>query len=270
MASWFADYGKEPWRENLITDRQKQALKNRGLAFNDAMTKGEASDLISSVERPGDEEIEVLKFFKVKGISKLTQLEARHKIVELAASEESVKRWEARPARKEDSETIRRVLGEVPRGLTHQEAAKLIRGFFKNPELNQKLEAVHEMDEKRQLQEDKKDAAKFEREDAIESIASYLNDADNSVGVKQVGIKLVARAVEALEAQGHSLEYLQNHEDLVARKVLELDPRKKRQEPIGKRRDSETTRSVGKSGYSRSILFIVIITAAALAWIIIA
>jgi hypothetical protein len=265
MPSWFAAYGKEPWREDLITDHQKQALKDRGLAFNDAMTKGEASDRISSVERPGDEEIEVLKFFKVKGISKLTQLEARHKIVELAASEESVKRWEARPACKEDSETIRRVLGEVPRGLTHKEAAKLIRGFFKNPELNAKLEAVHEMDEKQQLQEDEEDAAKFEREDTIESIANYLNDAGD-----QFGVKLVAHAIAALEAQGHSLEFLQNHEDLVAQKVLELDPSKKRKEPTGKGHDNGTTRSQGKSGCLGSILVIVIIAGAALAWVLIA
>ena len=71
------------WRQDPATEAQKKRLKAEGINFPENITKGEASDLIGTTEKPCEDEILILKFFKVPGISKMTQTDAKRKIDEL-------------------------------------------------------------------------------------------------------------------------------------------------------------------------------------------
>jgi len=55
------------WRNDPATEAQKRRLKEEGIKFHRNITKGEASDLVGSTVDPEDDEIEILKFFKVRG-----------------------------------------------------------------------------------------------------------------------------------------------------------------------------------------------------------
>ena len=53
------------WRNNPTTEARKSHLKEEGIKFHRNITKGEASYLVGSTVEPEDDEIEILKFFKV-------------------------------------------------------------------------------------------------------------------------------------------------------------------------------------------------------------
>ena len=71
------------WREHPATDAQKERLKQEGLKYSINITKGEASDLIGSTDAANAEQIEILKYFKVTGASKMSQTDANRKIQEI-------------------------------------------------------------------------------------------------------------------------------------------------------------------------------------------
>lgn len=81
------------WREEPITTAQKRRMTKEGIAYTPSMTKGEASDLIGSTQKPNEEEMEILEFFKIKKAKKFTQTEARKVIDDIFEDRDNLDRW---------------------------------------------------------------------------------------------------------------------------------------------------------------------------------
>jgi hypothetical protein len=118
------------WRMEPASDKQINRL-NEIVSESDIQipknpTKGQASDVIGLFFDIEEETQAVLKFFKVKGISKLNQTEARYAVFELLKSAENSEKWKNRPASTEQKDQIRFFGGKVPKGITLNDAAKIV------------------------------------------------------------------------------------------------------------------------------------------------
>ena len=58
------------------------------------------------------------------------------------------------------------------------------------------------------------------------NITQRINAAPDLYGLQPVTTEMVQQAIESLKADGYSHEYLANREELIARRILRLDPGK--------------------------------------------
>src|SRR5690606_18078356 len=112
------------WWFDEVTERQLDRLRRMGISAK-PMTKGQASDLIGLMEEPDDYALEVLRFFKVPTRG-MNQTRAGAEVARIFRDPESRERWKNREATAEQKECLRFFRKKVPKGLTHEEAAKLI------------------------------------------------------------------------------------------------------------------------------------------------
>lgn len=207
------------WRNDPISDSQKQALERIGVHVTSSMTKGDAADLISAHREPEDDEIEFLAFFGVKLNSDATQLDARNSIARICSKSDHRAKWELRPASRQQRFLIQRVEGAVSKSLTWNEAEELVRSYAHDPTHSESLEEAETAL-----------AAEEDREAEIESIAEYLNSDPSQYDLSKVGIKLITQAIEKMEQQsGRSLEKLHDRNDFferLASTIKLIDPSK--------------------------------------------
>jgi hypothetical protein len=200
------DYSTFPeWHFEPASERQLARLEREGLR-GVTLTKGQASDLIGLSEPPDEADAEVLKFFGVPAASNQTM--ARAQARELLALKGNYERWQARPATSEQKAEIRFLGGKVPKALIATEAQR----------------ALHDL----------RDAnpAKVDELDNLKAIFDEFNDADfrEVVGIKKPSRAAIQEAIDALVADGQTLENLALETDAIADKLLELHPELERQD----------------------------------------
>ena len=109
------------WYYKAITDKQSDHLFERtGIRFND-IDRGEASDLIGLFMNPGEDDLLILKFFKINCKGK-SETWVRNEVMRLFLGEGNKERWENRPASAIQKEFYVYLKAPVPRGLTHTQA----------------------------------------------------------------------------------------------------------------------------------------------------
>lgn len=197
------------WRNDPATEAQKKRMHEDGIKFSKEITKGEASDLIGSLLPPGEEQEAVLRFFKVKGISLLSQTSAQQKIEEIFNNPNNESEWRNRPASKEQKEIYRHFKIEIPAKLSHEEAQKNIDKLFED-------ENKHKTWENRQEEIE-------EKEGWFEDYYKVINDDHYYYECEKIGKKLFKKAVEELEFSGISKSDIENNFELVFKRAAEID-----------------------------------------------
>ena len=167
-------------------------------------TKGKASDLIGLFSPIEEDDLEVLKFFKVqhKGMN---QTKGRYKAKELLSAPDNLSQWENRPATQEQKEFYRFFGIKVSTGLSIKDAEKTIK------ETRAKV--------------GQNEAIKLDEWDAYASIITDLSDKEmlkEDFEIKKPSLVLIRDAVESLVKDGRPLSDLDAYE--VAEKIQELKP----------------------------------------------
>ena len=200
----------EEWRNDPVTEAQKRRMRENGIKFSENITKGEASDLIGSLLPPTEEQEELLKFFKTKEISKLSQTTAQKLINEIFNSLDNELKWRNRPASKEQKEIYRHFKMVIPTKLSYEEAQKNIDELFED-------------EKKRDVWESRQEEIE-EKEGWFEDYYSIINADHYYYGCTKIGKKLFKQAVEKLEYSGISKSDIEKNFELVFIKAAEIDP----------------------------------------------
>ncbi len=242
------------WRQNPATDAQKRLLEEEGIKISSSILKGEASDLIGSTVDPDDNQILILKYFKVKGIAKMSQTDARKEIEQIFNDPNNNQKWESRPAGKSQKEIYQFFQIPIPPKLSHKDAEKVINEL---------------------LQDEEKQDAWEKHEDEIDNRESWfeynhgmMNDSRDLYDCKKISKKLFKQVVESLEASGMSQEQIEENEDAFFEKALEINPQLLL--ASASRRQSKSIKSINENNKSGSggmgiIILVVIIIVVILA-----
>jgi len=194
------------WFFDDVTERQLQKIEEIGLKIRGGNpTKGEASDIIGLFEPVEEENIEILKFFKVS-LKGMNQSKARYEVSKLLNDPDNLESWRNRSASAMQKEFYRFFGFKVPQGVTHETASKDINEYRKN---------LGEEDE-----------AKMDEWDAYEDIYDEINDPDfrEDYDLKKISISLYRSAVDQLKKEGRTLTELSDDPDAVVDKLLEIKP----------------------------------------------
>jgi len=194
------------WFFDEVTERQMQRIQEMGLKISGGRpTKGEASDIIGLFEPAEDENIEILKFFKIS-LKGMNQSKVRYEVGELLQDPEKLESWKNRPASAMQKEFYRFFGVKVPQGLTHEIASKDIIEYRK------KL--------------DEEDETRMEEWDAFEDIYDEINDPDfrEDYGLKSISISLYRSAIDKLKNEGKTITELSDDPDVVIDKLIEIKP----------------------------------------------
>ncbi len=190
------------WFFDPVTPRQLERLKKDGTAVSGGqLSKGAASDLIGLKEPLEEDDVEVLKFFKVP-LRGMSQTLGRYEVKRLLSTAENLAAWESRPAEPMQREYLKFYGLAVPKALTRVDAAKAI--------------AAH------QQQSRGKDSVKDEEWSTFESVASDLMDRETreDYDIKKPTLSSIRDAIAAVRARGEDPEDLQ----LVVDQLLETKP----------------------------------------------
>jgi hypothetical protein len=191
-----------PWYFEEVTDKQRRRLDKMGVAHRKlTLTKGQASDLIGLGEPAEEHDLAVMKFFKVstKGANQTT---ARAEVARLFASQVNRERWKHRPATRESKECLRFLGEKVASGLLEKDAETLIADLFEqHPD-------------------------KEEEWDSLVCIFDEFDDADfrEDTEIKKPSRKVIQEAIDALQAQGQTLEDLAGDPEVVAEEITKAHP----------------------------------------------
>lgn len=194
------------WFFDEVTERQMQKIEEIGLKISGGRpTKGEASDIIGLFEPVEDENIEILKFFKIS-LKGMNQSKARYEVNKSLQYPEKLERWRNRPASVMQKEFYRFFGLKVPQGLTYKIATKDINEYRK------KL--------------DEEDEASMDEWDAFEDIYDEINDPDfrEDYELKSINISLYRSAIDHLKNEGKTLKELSDDIDIVIDKIIEIKP----------------------------------------------
>ena len=122
----------KPWHFDPVTEPQITKLAELGLkAKGRKLLKGEASDVIGLFYKPDQEDLEVLKFFKVptKGFN---QSRAKYEVAKLFSEESNIDKFNTRPATQLQREFFRFFKKTFPKGSDTIVAQEIIDTFLKN------------------------------------------------------------------------------------------------------------------------------------------
>lgn len=194
------------WFFDAPTERQLERIKTDGLHVGGpGLTKGAASDLIGLALPVEDGDAEVLKFFKVP-LKGLNQTRARYEVKRLPADAQNASAWNERPADPLQKECLKFFGIPAPRGLTCVQAAQIID------------------DHRTKLDEGSSKQA--DEWDSFESIVDQLSDKDtrDDFELKKPTLSAIRLAVDALLAEGKSMDDLDTGIELVAEKLIEMKP----------------------------------------------
>lgn len=193
------------WFFDEATPRQMEKLASLNVSVGGGKaTKGKASDLIGLFYPIDEDDLEVLKFFKVQH-KDMNQTNGRYKAKELLNTSENLSQWENRPATQEQKEFYKFFGIKVAAGLSIKDAEKTIKEARAKAGQNE--------------------AIKLDEWDAYASIITDLSDKEmlkDDFEIKKPSLALIREAVEALVKEGFSLTDLEAYE--VAEKIQELKP----------------------------------------------
>lgn len=166
------------------------------------LLKGQASDLIGLNQPPEEDEIEILKFFKIptKGVK---QTKARHLIGHLFLSEENKQKWSERPANPIQKECIRYFKIKIEGPITFVKADEHISEHLNNlPEEDINLRTWS----------------------AFESAYDELSDkeAREDYGIKKPTTNLLLKTIQTIISGGKAPEEIDTDE--IAEHIIESNP----------------------------------------------
>ena len=179
---------------------------NKKVSFNKMkITKGRASDLIGMEYSPEDEDLELLKFFKIPTLNK-TQTHAKHETALIFQDEQKAKLWNDRPPSSHQKEFFRFFGIKLVKGTTCEQAKVLIR------------ECEGEMTER--------DDPKLDDWESYESIIYDLSDPDfrECNEIKKPSASLIRQAISELYAEGESYQYISDEIDVLIERLVKLKP----------------------------------------------
>lgn len=193
------------WFFDVASPRQIEKLASLNVSIEGGMaSKGKASDLIGLFNPIDDDDMEVLKFFKVQ-TKGMNQTKGRYKAKELLNTPENLPKWENRPATMEQKEFYRFFGIKVSKGLSIKDAEKTIKETRAKAKQNEPI--------------------KLDEWDAYSSIISDLSDKEmlkDTFEIKKPNLALIRETVDVLVKEGYLLTNLDAYD--VAEKMQELKP----------------------------------------------
>ena len=187
-----------------VYEGQLQKLKEIGLDIKGRCpTAGEVEDLIGLFKPVEEENLEILRFFKVP-LKGMNRSKARYEVVKIFDDPEKITSWGSRPASPMQKEFYKFFSLKVPRGLTHEDASRYI---------------------------NEQDEAKADEWAVYEDIYDEINDPDFRVDydLKKISLSLYRSAIDQLKNEGETLTELENDSDVVVDKIIEIKPDIKRE-----------------------------------------
>ncbi len=198
------------WRNHPSTKGQHYHLKRLGLSYSETISRGQASDLISQHQAPTDDQLLMLEFFRAKATAPCSQHEANTLLEKLMSDPANRIRWEERICSSEQREILRFFKLPVRSQLKHRDADRLIEILLRNNTYAKRW--------------DKYETAKFAREDWFEKNLDYVNDTAAYFGCTRLNGETFTAVVHALEAQGMTLQEIENDYAALFQEILSLYP----------------------------------------------
>ncbi len=195
------------WYFDEMTKLQQEWLEKENIPVTQPLTKGQASDLIDLNHPPGDAQLEILKFFRVRLPGDINHTRALHEISLLFKYPEKREAWNQRPASELQKEKAVFFGIKLPEGASSGLADQLI---------SERLPALEEKDDPR-----------VDHWDSIENIVRQLWDQEALKEVyliKKPGMEVIITALEELKNEGRSYVELEDNIELVVEKLVELNP----------------------------------------------
>lgn len=199
------------WYFDRITDKQKKWLENSGIQADEALTKGQASDLIDLDHPPSEQQLEILRFFRIPLPEDLGHTRALHEISLLFKDSDKRKAWQQRPCSPLQKEKARFFGIELPENITFSQAEKLI---------FQHVSLLEERNDPR-----------IDEWDSVENLMYQLSDEEvlkEVFSIKQPDLSLTIAALEALKNEGRTFQESEDNIELVVTRLLQLKPGLKR------------------------------------------
>lgn len=192
-----------PWYFDQMTEYQARRLEEDGRKYSGRLTKGQASDLIGIGEQPGEEDREVLRFFK-RPMHGMNETRARHEIALLFQEEANRKAWVDRPATTRQREFFRFFDVKPVTGLLKREA---------DQQITDRLKLARESNDPR---------ANHWR--TYEAVLDDFDDPDfrEGFGIRKPGATAIRKAIHAMLAEGKTWDDVDS--DSVAEYLVEKDP----------------------------------------------
>ena len=111
------------WYNDQVTERQIEALNSEGINAGKGISKGMASTLIGLFHDPSDDDISVLKYFKIS-TTKISDSKARYMAWKVMQSDENKNSYRHRKATTLEKEFIKFFGGKVGVKTTHKDYVK--------------------------------------------------------------------------------------------------------------------------------------------------
>ena len=194
------------WWFKEVTDHQIEKLDELEVSVKGKkLTRGQASDLIGLHYPPDEDDLSVLKFFKVPTRG-YTQTQARHQVAMLFSNPDKVTEWENRPPTQLEREFFKFFNLKIPKGTTHKTASQLIA---------QHQKVVEESNEEL-----------LDEWSAYVEILEEVSDPEfrESYEIKKPSLTVIRQAIEELKKNGLTYRGIADDIDLLVDKMLELKP----------------------------------------------
>ncbi len=194
------------WFFDDVTERQLDRIERIGLEFAKGHpTKGQASDIIGLFEPVEEEDIEILKFFKISTRG-MNQSKASHIVATIFLDSDNIDAWQGRPASTMQKEFYKYFNLKIPKGLTYEDASSFI------TEYRNKLQ-----DEDEKIMNDW---------DAYEDIYLEINEPYNREDylIKKVSLSIYRDAIEELRIEGKRPSDLEDNPEIIVDKIIQIRP----------------------------------------------
>lgn len=202
--SWWWDEPSEAQLKRL--GEGVGALRSAGMDFGfSPLTKGAASDLIGIGIDIDDDDKELLTFFKVEPAPK-NQTRARYILRDLMKDPENQKAWESRPASREQIAVLKILGVEKTKALSAPQALRL------------RDDTIEQLNEEGDT--------KAQEVEAYESLIQKFTDKEECREryLKKPSWTLLNQALDALREDGLTYQQMEEDDEVVEKKLLELKP----------------------------------------------
>lgn len=196
----------EEWRNDPATQKQLDYIESLGGRIPSlGLTKGEASSIIDGLQPADENDLKVIRFFKMptRGLRHKT---AKDLAESLLSNADNRARWGARPPSSEVREFFTFFGEKLPAGINHDDA------------LAMKQSKVKELV--------KSDPDKIAEWNSYSAILDNLSDPDYREGydIKKPSASLVKRVMAQLLAEGWTYERMLDEEEEFMERLIEADP----------------------------------------------
>ena len=115
---------EKAWQNEPATDALMRDLDERGIYLQQALTKGQAMNVLGLFSPPDGRQVDILKHFNIPYSYKMNQTMAHYLIRELFEDPKKVQEWNNRPPTTTVRQGLLFMQGRLVSGLSHVEAQK--------------------------------------------------------------------------------------------------------------------------------------------------